>query len=309
MQLTDVPLNFLSRRFSVPSSEGREIVGFVDRTPDAAPESPVVIVCPAFTKTSRDGVVLAWYLMRHGFQVVRYDNTCHVGESEGDIFDFTLRSAVADFGAIADFASEQFPSCALGVVAPSLSFRVALRALRGRSEFLLLFGLVGTVCVQATINAVIGEDEDWNRPRLPAYRIEGHTVSSRFAHCAIEDDMCTLESTIRDMRSCRLPILNIAGEDDHWVRLDDVRRAFAEDDSQEPRRLSFLPGVSHKLARNPVATALALGEMTAACSDLVAGRILPAAKVIHPTIGEVARVRQLTAARRTEAQRIADAHA
>jgi hypothetical protein len=49
--------------------------------------------------------------------------------------------------------------------------------------------------------------------------------------------------------------------------------------------------------------------MTAACSDLVAGRILPAAKVIHPTIGEVARVRQLTAARRTEAQRIADAHA
>jgi alpha-beta hydrolase superfamily lysophospholipase len=283
-------LEFRSEAIEVRSSAGKRIVGVLECAQGMAQGAPVILLVPAFGKMRRDYATLAWYLLQHGFRVLRYDNTCHVGASEGEMFDFTMRSAGDDLTAMLEYVREQLRAPACGVVAPSLGFRVALRALRGRDDVRLLFTVVGVVNLRRTIHEVVGQAvfDDYSAAKLGAsYLVLGHDVSTNFLGSALADRLDSLDSTVEDLRLCSFPVVHVAGDDDAWVQLPEVQRAFTEAGKQG---VCFLPGVHHELGKNPAAAALAMEQMVMACGRHVAGQALD---VVHPTLPEIVRIRRL----------------
>ena len=304
MRRNTEPLETIRDPFMVKSEDGMTIVGLVERALDTPQAAPVVIITPTYGKTIRDYFMISWYLLQHGFRVVRYDNTCHIGASHGDIWHFTLRSAIADLLAVTRYVTETVRPPSWGVVAPSLAFRVAIRAFCGYGDATsssygdasLLFSLVGVVNFRYTLYQVIEVDlfQEHEEDRLPPdYEVLGHVVGAPFITTAAEDDLVTLESTIADLRRCAFPIVHVAGEDDPWVRLENVEKAYAEDGHSQAHRLFYLPAVHHNLAKNPVAAALAMQQMVIACSQYVGHQPIEADDVVHPNLLEIVRVNKL----------------
>jgi pimeloyl-ACP methyl ester carboxylesterase len=246
----------------------------------------------------RDSLILAWYLLAHGFRVVRFDNTRHEGTSEGDMIDFTIGSAIDDLGAVIEFAKRELGAETYGVVGVSLSFRAAVRALHARDDARLLFGIVGTPNVRHTIRMAVGIDlfamADGGAAFAPSYSVDGHAVDGgQFARDGIARGLDLLAGTRAEVAACRFPVAVVAGEEDEWVLVDDVRAAL-DAPSSFARAALVLPGVSHRLGKNPIATALALREMVVWCARELEGRALAADDVVHPTVTELVRVRKLS---------------
>lgn len=297
-------LEFDVKPFSLVSGSGLELWGCVDAVPGELEKAPVIVVPPAFGRTMRDSVILGWYLLSHGFRVVRYDNTSHLGLSEGEILNFTLGGAVEDLSSVVDYVKRELQVESVGVVGTSLSFRVAVRALRDRDDVRLLFGLVGTAQVRHTIAEVIGLDvfgmTDRGEHLESSYRVDGHVIRTHsFVRDAIGRGLDTLEGTRSEIKACDFPVVVVSGEEDAWVALEDVKIALSGAATGGAlREVVVLPGVSHQLGKNPIATALALAEMTVRCVQEVGGRELTVDEVTHPTVTELVRVRKVTAHRR-----------
>ncbi|MBI1925492.1 hypothetical protein HYR99_14720 [Candidatus Poribacteria bacterium] len=293
MHRSTEPLSTRREPFAVRSENNLKIAGFVETALETPKTAPVVVSVPTYGKTMRDHFAISWYLLRHGFRVVRYDNTCHIGASEGDVFDFTLRSAIADVLAVTRYVTETVRPPSLGVVAPSLAFRVAIRAFRNFGDLSLLFALVGVVNLRFTLTQVTGIDffQEYEEGRLPpSYTVLGHKVGSPFLVTAVQDDLASLKSTRADLRRCPFPIVYIAAEKDLWVNLKEVQQAFFKAGDEHERCLFYLPAVHHHLSKNPVAAALAMEQMVVSCSQYVGLRPIRAEEVIHPSLVEMVRV-------------------
>ena len=47
-------------------------------------KTPLIIIPSAYAETKKDALHLSYYLVANGFQVLRYDNTNHTGESDAE---------------------------------------------------------------------------------------------------------------------------------------------------------------------------------------------------------------------------------
>ena len=70
-----------------------------------SPSTPVVILVPGFGHTQTDYLPLAFSLANHRLRVLRYDHTNHVGQSDGDMLQTTLRSMQVDLHNVLEFAA------------------------------------------------------------------------------------------------------------------------------------------------------------------------------------------------------------
>jgi len=301
MRYSPEKLDIAMTPFSLRSPSGERIVGCLDTVRQARGDEPLVVIPPAFGRTMRDSVALSWYLLAHGHRVVRFDNVCSEGVSDGSILDFTLSRTIADLNAVLGFVRDELRPARLGVVAVSLSFRSAARALVGSREIGLLFALVGTPCVRRTIAAAVGFDAfnvvERDGTLAPTYVIDGHEVRAReFVVDAVGAGLDDLAGTREDLARCPFPVVAVAGEEDGWVDSEDVKLVLAppEAGGSVAREVLLLPGVSHHLGRNPVATALALQEMVVWCMRTLQGVEPTGEDVRHPTITELVRVRNET---------------
>src|SRR5262245_41531674 len=191
-------LRIIREPFVVPSASGLRIVGLVEAAEDTPPAAPVIIVVPGLGSTLRHYFVHSWYLLQQGLRVVRYDATCHPGASDGDFTAFTSRSVVEDLQAVRRYVTDTLRPPSWGVAAPSLAFRVALRALREGDAPDLLFAIVGAVNVRSSLAKLLGVDvfQEYAEGRMQnSYTLLGHHGSMRpFVEQGLLDDFVSLES-------------------------------------------------------------------------------------------------------------------
>lgn len=159
MRISNEALDVATQRFVLAPDPGEHVVGMLQRAEETPPDAPIVILPPTYGRSMRDYAAVSWFLLGNGFRVVRFDNRCHVGESHGDIYDYSPRTAIADLEAVVAFVRAQLAGAPWALAAFSLGWRWALRCLRDARDLSLLFGIVGVVDMRTTLFHVM--EDDW----------------------------------------------------------------------------------------------------------------------------------------------------
>jgi len=278
-----------SEFFTCQNLDGKRIVGVYDHLRQVGPDGPVVVIAPGYGETKRDSLTLAYYLAQNGFRVLRYDATDHIGESDGDIFNTTLPKMKEDLISVLNYMEARFNVRSCGIVAGSLSARVAIRAAVEDPRVSLLVSLVGVVDVRATLKAVyyrdiIGaflEDQGWD-----VADILGFEVSRSFPETAIQGKYYDLSTTVEEVRKLKIPLVFLIAEKDAWVRLEDVRAVF-EASIHGGGELHVIPGTMHRIYENPKSTRLVLRQLVAGCKKYLISSEQSANEVREPNARDI----------------------
>ena len=141
------------------NSRGQTIVLTEDHLRQSlAPDAPVVVIAPGYGQTAVDAMTLSYYLAHHRLRVLRYDHTDHVGLSDGELRQTTLRSIQDDLLTVVEFVRQTWPTAPLIVMASDLTARVALK-IAGQGQPLDLLLLINPIVdVQALLTTVYRHD-------------------------------------------------------------------------------------------------------------------------------------------------------
>ncbi len=234
------------------------------------PGSPVVIISPGYGETKKEYLTLAYYFASNGFHVLRYDLTNHVGESEGGIEHSTLSSMRQDLSALLSFVEHTWPASPMSVVATSLAGRVALKALGQDPRVKLLVLLTCVVDVQATLLAVHQEDligSYLRGVRRGVINMLGFNIDADgWLADASKEGYADLQTTIRDARLVKTPVILFAAEQDAWVRMEsvkDVQTALGPN----VRHLYLIPEALHRLQENPRKARAVFRQLVSCCLE------------------------------------------
>jgi len=192
----------ISTPFHCLNDSGKNIVGYIDHQEHVQTQAPVVVLAPGYGETEREYITLAYYLASNGFNVLRYDHTDHVGESEGDHEQTSLSKMKQDMDTMLDFAKQNWGHSQLALVATSLAGRVALKVLsKGRQVDKLILNR-RIVDVRPTLVAVHQDDviEDYlDGTGRVVTNVLGFNVDEHiFLKDAVEGQYSELATTIED---------------------------------------------------------------------------------------------------------------
>ena len=275
----------ISTQVECRNTAGQRIAIYHDAPRHAGPRTPLVIIAPGYGETKKEYVTMSYFLAGNGFQVLRYDHTNHVGESEGDILDATLTGMEHDLGAVLDFAERTWGAERIVVVATSLAGRVAFKraACDGRVGLLCL--LTGVVDVQATLLAVHQEDlilAFLRGVRRGPLNVLGFNVDAdRFLGDAIKAGYATLNSTIQDALRIRTPTIFFAAEHDAWVNLESLKQVTAAL-GEHAANLFLIPEALHRLHENPRKARVVFRQLVTCCLKRLAPQ-MPARGILEPS--------------------------
>jgi PAS domain S-box-containing protein len=174
-----------------------------------APNTPVVIIAPGYGQTALDAMTLAYYLAHYRLRILRYDHTNHVGLSDGELQQTTLRSMQADLLKVVEFVQHTWPAAPLIVMASDMTARVALKmAVQSRPLDLLLL-INPVVDIQAMLMTVHGHDlvadHRYGLRRGIANLLGLNVNIDRFVGDIVAGHFTDLASTIADLRLLRSP--------------------------------------------------------------------------------------------------------
>ncbi|HMI39235.1 MAG TPA: PilZ domain-containing protein, partial [Nitrospiraceae bacterium] len=173
------------------------------------PNTPVVIIAPGYGQTALDASTLSYYLAHHRLRVLRYDHTNHVGLSDGELQQITLRSMQADLFNVVEFVQHTWPTAPLIVMASDMTARVAIKmAVHSRPLDLLLL-INPVVDIQAMLMTVHGHDlvadHRYGLRRGIANLLGLNVNVDRFVGDVVAGHFTDLASTIADLRLLRSP--------------------------------------------------------------------------------------------------------
>ena len=235
------------------SRSGKRIVGFHDHVLGSKFAEPVIVIPAAYGETKANAIHSAYYLAKNGFQVLRFDPTNHVGESEGEHEDYKLSTFVRDIHSAIDFVQARAPDARVGLLASSLAARAAIKAIGDDRRVSVLILVAPILNARDTLTRV--QNEDVIQTVLDGeYPIHmnalGHDVKTEsFLGDCVRGGFENLESTLMDLKRIACPISLILAEQDPWVNESDVKATIEAIDPSR-RSLFFLPTM-HKLKENP----------------------------------------------------------
>jgi ubiquinone/menaquinone biosynthesis C-methylase UbiE/alpha-beta hydrolase superfamily lysophospholipase len=227
---------------------------------------PWVLIAPKYGETKKSNLQLAYHLVANGLNVLRFDHTNHVGESEGQALDFSLPGAVEDITACLDFLAETHAVRQVIMVANSLSARCALRAAADDDRIGKFISVAGVVNLFATMSEIYREDilsqyragRRWGVTNFLGLDVQGDV----FLQSAISSGLFDLGGTITDAAKLRVPLVCLYAERDTWVRRAEVEQVLAVN----PRaRMILLPAALHEVRENPRAAEQLFREVIWSC--------------------------------------------
>jgi len=235
-----------------------------------SPGSPVVIISPGYGETKKEYIALAYYLASNGFQVIRYDHSNHVGDSEGDMVQTTLTSMKQDLFSLLEYVKRTWPTSHIAVVATSLTGLVALKMVTRNSTVELLVLLTAVVDLQATLAAVHQEDHIdafLRGVRLGVMNVLGFNVNAdHFLNDAIKEGYTDLQTTIKDAQRTQIPVVFFSAEHDAWVSFESVKKVQAVLPAGLCR-LYLVPEALHRLHENPRKTRAVYRQIVTCCRE------------------------------------------
>lgn len=248
-----------------PSRTGLKVAACLDHTGQLT-DRPWAVIAPKYGETKKNNLQLAYYLAANGLNVLRFDQTNHVGESEGRMQDFSLPGAVDDIVACYDFLEQKGYARDAVLVSNSLSARCAFRAAVDEKRIRRLISVVGVVNMQHTLREVYREDifgtflqgRHWGLTDILGFDINGEI----FLGTAVDARMHDLEGTIADIARLRVPLVYFFAMNDAWVAYDDVVRAT---EGQPRAKLVAVEGAMHEVRENPRAAEQVFRRVVWAC--------------------------------------------
>ncbi len=240
-----------SQRLSYLNKTGRKIIAYYDSLAGTEIEPYIVVVLPKYGETKKNNLQLAFTMAANGLHVLRFDHTCHVGESEGAMTDFTLPGAVDDVLTTLDFVQEHFGVKKVVLVSSSLSSRSALRAAALDSRIRKLVCLVGVFNVSYTLREVYREDLVANHIDGKTWGVAdilGHEIDfDNFLRELVKANMHDLQGTIYDLSRTSASAAYFGAENDPWVDREEVALALGRRRDSE---VHLVAGAMHEVREN-----------------------------------------------------------
>jgi acyl transferase len=240
-------------------ANGQRLHCWINRPLEARFNGCVVMIATAFGRRMHHVSALTQYLTESGFAVVRFDPVDHVGLSDGEIFDYTLSAGLRSLAQAFETVRSMFPTCRAGIIATSMTGRIAFEQLAGSNPPDFLITMAGVVDVQRTLSAVYDIDyaalayED-----LPErMTFEGHEID---IHAYYRDGHANRwfgrDRPLDILQASSTPIVAFAGSHDEWVDPADVAACEAASGNMTVIRLA---GCGHDITRHAaIARELAL---------------------------------------------------
>lgn len=281
----------ISEIINYKNREGKNIIGYFDHLRIWPKDAPFIILPPGYGETKRDTLSTSYYLVKNGFNCIRYDATDHIGESEGEVVHTTLTKMKKDLFSTIDYVEHKFSIKRVGVVATSLAKRAAIKAAAEDKRIASLIGIVGVVNLQETLKSVYKEDmvsaflngEKWGPTDILGLRVN----FENFLESAVKDNFHDLESTFRDVSKLDIPLVFLVAEKDAWVKAEEVRLIF-EKTKGKHKEFHVIPEVMHQLQENPKVARLVLKQIIVACTKYLMNRAISLDRIIEPNIREIA---------------------
>ncbi|HEU4684660.1 MAG TPA: PilZ domain-containing protein [Nitrospira sp.] len=177
------------------------------------PDTPVLIISPGYGQTARDYVEFSRYLAHHRLRILRYDHSNHIGMSDGELQNTTLRGMQTDLAKVVEFVQHTWPAARIVVLASDLAARAALKmAVHHPVDLLLLVNPV--IDVGDLLLKVHGHDlvADYRYGlRRGISNLLGLNVNlDQFVGDIVAGRLTDLASTLEDIRLLRTPLAIIS---------------------------------------------------------------------------------------------------
>jgi PAS domain S-box-containing protein len=174
------------------------------------PNRPVIIMAPGFGQTAADYTALAYYMAQHQFRILRYDPTNHLGNSEGELQQTTVRSMQHDLEQVIEFVRHTWPQAPVVVIASDLAARAALKVSARTRPLDLLLLINPAIDPAGMLMTVHGHDliADYQFGlRRGVCNLLGLNVNvDQFVGDLVAGRCADLESTLEDLRMIRSPL-------------------------------------------------------------------------------------------------------
>ena len=171
---------------------------------------PTVIISPGYGQTALDYAALAYYMAAQGLRVLRYDHTNHLGNSEGELQNVTLRSMQHDLSKVVELVRHTWPQAPVFVIASDLAARAAIKAAVQFRPIDLLILVNPSVDVGATLTAVhihdLVADYQFGLRRGIGNLLGLNVNIDQFVGDLTAGRFADLESTLEDLRLLRSPL-------------------------------------------------------------------------------------------------------
>jgi SAM-dependent methyltransferase/alpha-beta hydrolase superfamily lysophospholipase len=266
-QTSDVE-DIRSTRVSFPGTEGRLIVGYLDEGDESVWNRRFILLTPKYGETKKNNIRLAYFLVANGFKVLRFDHTNHIGESDGDMAQFTLPGATEDILHALEYAESHFEPSEIILISNSLSARCAYRAVALDARISRVVCIVGVVNLQQTIKNIYQKDiigtfcqgQEWGTIDILGFDIDSENFISKLA----ESDMHSLQGTLADASEIKCPLLHLHAAKDIWVDRVEVEQVVAR---VAAGQLADIEGAYHEIGENPEAAKLTMEQVTRFCLE------------------------------------------
>jgi SAM-dependent methyltransferase/ribosome-associated toxin RatA of RatAB toxin-antitoxin module/dienelactone hydrolase len=288
-ELKKLRMPIISEVITYKNNQGKNIIGFFDHLKGNSINNPFVVIPHQYGATKREQLSIAYFLAKNGFNVVRYDCTDHIGESEGDVSNTKLRTMKNDLISTLNYISERFDAKQIGVVAFCLALRVAIKAAREDQRIKFLISVMGVVNLQDTLYSVYREDmigtcmagRKWGITDVLGFKVKGE-----FLETAIKDKFHDLSTTIEDARCINIPAVFLVAEKDAWVKLEDMKTVFNQLGNPKKEFHIFADAV-HMFRENPKIEKLVLKYIVSKCFKYLFNKEVKTEEVIEPTAQEI----------------------
>jgi len=145
--------SIISTRRECRNARHQIITGTDDHARDQiSPGTPILLIVPGFGRTQSDYLPLAYYLAANRFRVLRYDHTNHIGQSDGDIVQLTLRGMQADLQNVLAFIQATWPTAPISILAEDIAARVAIKVMAAKTATTRLLALNPVLDIEAALS-------------------------------------------------------------------------------------------------------------------------------------------------------------
>jgi SAM-dependent methyltransferase/pimeloyl-ACP methyl ester carboxylesterase len=245
---------------------GLRIAACLDHVGGEMRTRPWVLMAPKFGETKKTTLQLAYHLVANGLNVLRFDLTNHVGESEGRMLDFVLSGAVDDVVAGLDYLRDNFGVSKVTGVANSLSARCMLRVAVGDRRIGKLICVAGVVNLAATMHEIYKEDifgkfqtgYRWGITDFLGFDIN----TDVFLDTVIRSGLHDLPGTLEDAGKLKVPFVFFYAARDVWVRKYEVEQVVA---ANPHGRLVPVTAAMHEVRENPQAARQVFDQVVWTC--------------------------------------------
>ncbi|HEX3106704.1 MAG TPA: hypothetical protein VHQ22_19870 [Terriglobales bacterium] len=247
-------------------ANGRKLVLW-SLVPNCVKQRLPIVIGSGFGRRMDHFAGMALYLAHSGFAVARYDSLDHVGLSDGQMEDYTLSNGLASLETAIEWTCENHRTEAVGLVATSLTARLAYEMITRCPRIAFLVSVVGVIDVRYTLERVFGCDLTIVAPKdLPEFvEFQRQKIRPKLFYRDYHDQgWGNLKEEA--LALAPQPIVNFVAERDSWIDTAAVRKIFGQ--HQGPRRVLELEGSGHHLGVNPAIARVLMIRVTEVVREL-----------------------------------------